>query len=396
MLDELLHHRHMPYSMLIDIGSGSVGAAIVEEDGEEKKPLIIYAYRENIRVTRKKTPEEFVRILKEALLAATLEIASAGMRALQSHDTRGRIGRIEVMYASPWSEVITRIIAVEHKEPFKVTDAFVASLIDEALKQADSENHERAIFEATGQIVIHRAVIKSEINGYPVTHFTNQEGTELRIAYMTELVPTLVRETLLASEKNLAAHATREERTFVTAAYTASRAIYPDITSALLLEITGEAIECGIIENSVLYENFSTLFGSHSLYRLVAEKLDTLESEAKSHIREYIAQTARDDVREVVMIARETFKGYLRKVFDAAQSEYVLPEHIVLVLDAETAPFFAEMIDETYAGYRSEHVMHHLDEPAVAKLVDYTDGCVHDHYLAIGAFFFHTEHKKDI
>lgn len=394
MLSELLHHRHTPYSILVDIGSGSVGVAVVESDGNHDEPLILYTHRERIRITKSKTEEDLIRTLREALLAATLELSSSGMKALASHDPHGRIDHVDVLYASPWCEVITRIIALDHKESFKTTSDMVETMIDEALKHAGSPAHEQAIFESTGKAVIHRAIIDSMVNGYPVTSFTGQEANELKIAYMTELVPQVVRDTLSEAEKNLSAHAPLVERSFVAATYCVSRRLYPDERDALLIEVTGEATECAVIEDSVLYENFSALFGVHSFYRLVGDKLGTIEEEAASHVRDFLQQTARADVREVIMQARESYKKQLEKVFDAIREEYALPNDLIITLDADTAPLFAPLIEEAYATCRSEHTTHMLDHEALEPLVLYANAAIHDHYLSIGAFFFHTKHRK--
>lgn len=394
MLAELLHHRNTPYSLLVDIGSGSIGVAVVESDSSQDAPLILYTHRERIRITRKKTQDELVRTLREALLSATLELSSNGMKALAAHDPHGRIDHIDVLYASPWSEVITRIIAIEHKETFKATPEFVDALIVEALSQSGSSEHEQTIFESTGQVVIHRATIDSSVNGYPVHAFTGQDATELRLAYMSELVPSAVRDTLKEAEKNLSASAPLIERSFVAAAYCAARTLHTDERDALLIEVTGEATECAVIEDGVLYENFSTLFGSNSFYRLLSDRLGTLEQEAVSHVRDFIAQTTHEDVRDIIVELRQSYKEQLMKVFDSIRTSYALANDLILVLEPETAPFFATMIEEAYAACRSEHVTHMLDSEALQPLVLYASDAIPDHYLSIGAFFFHTKHRK--
>ncbi len=391
MLDELLHHHKSPYAVLLDIGSGSVGVAIIEEDPLEEKPLIIYTHRERIRVTQKRDPDEFIRILKEALLAVTLELASSGMRALKEHDPHARVYRRLVLYASPWSEAITRIIALEHEEPFMVTEQFVEKLIQDALEKAESSTHEKQIFEETGKTVIKRSIIASYINGYLIDHFTGQTATELKIAYMTELVPEIARTALNSIEKNIASHTHEEERTFIVAAYHAAHALFPHLQNTFIIDVTGEATECGVVEHGVLSENFSTTFGSQSVVRLIAQKLGTLEDEARSHIRDYEAQMIHTDAKDTITLVRETYKEELRRLLTNIQSAYLVPEHFVLVLNPETAAFFSTMIEEVVATLRGEYGIHLLDEQAVKSLVMYTDACRHDHYIAIGAAFFHNE-----
>lgn len=395
MLRDILHHAVLPYAIIIDIGSGSVGVAIIEVSAEQKKPLIIYTHRERIRVTSKKTEDEFIRALKEALLAATLELSSNGMKALHAHDHHARIETIHVLYASPWSEVVSRIIKVEKEEPLKATNALIETLVEEALKQARTDTHEDTIFTNAGLEVINTAIIDAKLNGYPVTDFLGQTCTSIELTHLSELAPKSVRDALRESEKHLLAHPIVTEHTFTATVTAVAKKIYPHTGSFIAIEVTGEATECAIVQHGVLYQNFYTLFGTHSFERALAKQLGTLEDEARAHITDYIFHTTRDDVTAAIQEVREIYKTELKRLLDIIRIHYVLPQDVVLTTEPNYKEFYMTLLEEVYSSYRNEYKFNILDYTLLAPFVQYTDEAVEDQYLALIAFFFHIQSIND-
>lgn len=396
MLRNIFHHSHIPYAYLIDIGSGSVGVGIVELHGEEKKPLIIYTHRERIRITKERTKEEFIRVLKEALLAATLELSSNGLKALRAHDKRGKIDSIRVTYASPWSEVVTRIIEVEREEPFKATGAFVDSLVKEALAQARVPVHENAIFDQTGLEVANREIVDIRLNGYPVSECVGQPGVLIRLAHLSELIPSEVRAVLRESEKHLLAHPTVSEHTFPFALASAVKRIFPHTPDFISLEVTGEATECAIVTDNIVYENFYSLFGTHSFERMLAERLNTIDDEVRSHIRDYVLHTTREEVTTAIDEVRAAFAAELTRLFGDIRERYPLPENIVTLGDGELREFYETIVEGVYRNIQTEAHINKIDVALTDSFVEYLEETIHDHSLAIIALFFHKKEQRHI
>lgn len=389
MLRDILHHPLLPYAIIIDIGSGSVGVAIIEIDSTQKKPLILYTHQERIRVTTRKTEEERIRTLKEALLAATLELSSNGMRALAEHDPRAHVESIHVLYAAPWSEVVSRIIKVEKEEPMKATDALIATLVEEALKQADTASNEVTIFAKTGLEVINKEIISGKLNGYSVTHFTGQSCISIEITHLSELAPKSVRDALRESEKNLLPHPQVTERTFTSANALVAQRLFPHTGDFITIEVTGEATECAVIRDGILYENFYTLFGAHSFERALAVRLGTIENEVRAHIRDYSIGASHEEVTTAVQETREIYKNECTLLLNRVKSKYVLPANIVVTIDPQYREFYRTLVEEIYSAVRSDYKIHTIDTEALASCVEYAEYTEEDQYIAIIALFFH-------
>jgi hypothetical protein len=393
VLKELLHHAPLPYILILDIGSGSVGVSIAEVDRGEKKPLIIYTYRALLRVAKKKSQDEFIRILKEALLEATLDFSSNGMKRLAEHDSSGHIDTIHVVYASPWSELVARHIHVEKDEPMRVTDDLIQTIVQEAEKQAASATHEMAIFETSGLSVIKKDVVDAKLNGYPVHEFTGQKCVSIEVTLLAELVPQIVRDAMSESEKNLIAHAHVIEHTSAKILAHGSQKMYADAEDILTIEITGEATECAVMKHGVVYENFFTLFGTHTFERELASSLGTIPDEARSHLKDYASNTSHEEVEGAVQTIRTTYKEELKTLLHSIESKYALPQRVLMLVDPLYREMYSTLVEEVYALMKADYKFFTVDDQLLDQFVEYGDDIEHDQYAALAALFFHTEHN---
>jgi len=390
VLKELLHHAPLPYILILDIGSGSVGVSIAEIDREEKKPLIIYTYRALLRVTSKKSQDEFIRTLKEALLEATLDFASNGMRLLAEHDQSARIDTIHVVYASPWSELVARHIHVEKDTPVRVTEDLIQKIIEEAEKQTATASHEQIIFESSGLSVINKDVVDAKLNGYPVHEFTGQHCVNIEVTLLSELVPQVVRDAMRESEKNLIAHAHVIEHTSAKLLTLSAKRIFNKTDDVLTVEITGEATECAVMKRGVVYENFFTLFGMHTFERNLANALGTIPDEARSHLKDYATNTSHSEVDSAIQLVRTRYKTELLTLLQSIETKYALPSHVVLLVDPLYREMYSTLIEEIYSSQKSDYKFFVIDDILLDQFVEYSNDIEHDQYAALSTLFFHT------
>lgn len=390
MLRELIRHPHVPYSIIVDIGSGSVGVGVIETDTSHAHPLVVYAHRERIRNPKDHSPEEYIRILKEALLAATLELSSNGMKALHEHAPRAKVESIKVLYAAPWTELASRTIKLEKPESMRATKDLVDTLVKEALTQADSANHEEQIFEESGLEVIHEELIDGRLNGYPVADFHGQECTTIEVAHLAELVPRAVRVTLAEAGKHLLAHPAITERSFARVVVGVARAVFPHTDSFVTIEMTGGGTEVVLVENGTIRESVSVTTGAHAFEQEIAARLGTIEGEVRSHIRDYIAHTTRDDVTAAITEAREAYKAVIAKLLTDIETRYVIPSNLITISDPEYRDLFLTIAEEAFAADAHEHTARTIDQQLLDPFVEYLDPSAKDQYLSMIALFFHT------
>jgi hypothetical protein len=394
MLRELIHHTHVPYALVVDIGSGSVGVGVIEIDTTHEKPLIIYAHRERIRNPKDHSPEEYIRILKEAVLAATLELSSNGLKALRQHAPTAHVDAIKVVYAAPWAELASRKIILEKPEPVRATHDLVESLVKEALAQAHTAHHEEEIFAESGLEVVHEELIDGRLNGYPVTDFKGQECVSIEVVHLSELVPRAVRATLAEASKNLLPHPTITERSFARIAAGVVRTVFPHNDSFVTVEMTGGGTELTLVEDGTLRESFCATTGTHAFEQEVAERLGTIESEVRTHIRDYATNTAHDEVTGAIDEARTTYRDLIAKLLSEAEKQYLIPNHLITIADPDYRDTFLTIAEEAFASISTEYTTRAIDQALLDPFVEYAGSTTKDQYISMIALFFHTDERN--
>lgn len=390
MLRELVHHPHVPYSIVVDIGSGSVGVGVIETDTSHAHPLVVYSHRERIRNPKDHSPEEYIRILREALLAATLELSSNGMKELHEHAPGAKVESIKVLYAAPWTELVSRTIKLEKPETIRATKELVDTLVKEALALADSKVHEEHIFEETGLEVIHEELIDGRLNGYPVADFHGQECVSIEVVHLAELVPRAVRVALAEAGKNLLPHPTITERSFARVVVGVARTVFPHTDSFVTIEMTGGGTEVVLVENGTIRESVSATTGAHAFEQEIASKLGTIDGEVRSHIRDYIAHTTREDVTAAINEARDAYKSLITKLLADVETRYVIPSNLITISDPEYRDLFLTIAEEAFSATAVEHTARTIDQQLLDPFVEYLNSDQKDQYISMIALFFHT------
>ena len=129
------------YGVILDSGSGSIGAAIVESNPDRTLPTLIYGTQTSLRIS---TEAHDVRRVREALLSTALTLSQEGLTALRKHNSHAKITRILVTCGSPWSYTIARSVSYENDEPFKITKSLIHDLAESAEEEIRAHTQEPA------------------------------------------------------------------------------------------------------------------------------------------------------------------------------------------------------------------------------------------------------------
>ena len=128
--------------VVVDIGSESIGAAIVDFSQALKKPRMVYSHREPIKHSKNEDPKLRLRSMREALLASTLELSNTGVKVLSSYERSLSIDRVFVVCGVPWSKTIVRFTHFKDEKPFAATKEYTARVMAESEKKATDADKE--------------------------------------------------------------------------------------------------------------------------------------------------------------------------------------------------------------------------------------------------------------
>lgn len=382
--------KHSPegnYVALIDIGSGSVGVAIVASDYTEDKPVFVWSHRERMAITAEGSLNEELKKLKAAILNVFLELGNTGVRALKKYDAVGKITDIHVAVSAPWSYTATKTVTLEEKTPFEITHKLVDELLLKATDNTKVQLHEKMMSEKLGLDVISDELISLTVNGYMIKDPYGKETTTIKATKLSGVTYSDITNSIVKHQQEILPGAETHFTTFMYQYYQALQKFTPSTSEVCLIDITAKATEMGIVRDGILQYVTHIPTGTYSLASDIVGLCEIPKEEALGYMKD-------NGVNSVALLSAEvqaqinavfvTYKEHLAVMFQTTGDSLTIPKTIFLHTDAETESFFGKLITEaTSSNSATQHNVH----PITGKLFPKVD--VSDTALLLSAYVFH-------
>lgn len=388
------------HGVLIDIGSGSVLVAIIASKAGATAPEIIWSKREYTPLRSVVTLTQSAKSVMTSLLNALMLLDSEGREVFREKTGKNRLPVTQITIAAPWSHTITKTIHYAHDEPFTLTDALVAELLQTAHKKIAEELKESERVADLDLVVICRSVIAIIANGYKLKIPNNQEVRSLQLIESSAVVQKNLIDAISDVRDKVFADSDVHLYSFILVYYTIVRDLFPDDNEYCLVDVTYEAIEVGIVRSGVLEYTTHIPHGSFSLAREFSTVIGVPVQEAFSYLANTdptaalteITETKKAELQDII----NSYKTKLATVFKETGDSLAIPKKIFLHGDLQTEPFFSTIIaaaaysctNTSHAVYMVSHELltEHYGEPVANSLKKGTQ----DTALLISAQFFHT------
>lgn len=381
--------RHGPdgkYAVILDIGSASVGAAIVASDVVTEEHPIIFTHRE-WAVIKDASVENPTRFVEEAILRMFLVLSSKGLSALNDYDPGAIVSHIQVAISAPWAHTITQQAEYSDETPFKVTEHLIDSLLETAKKQSIDSLETTEFLQREGLEVITNQTLHMAANGYSVTDPRGQEVTKVYVAHSSGLASKKIVDTIRKHQEEVFPDARLWLNTFMLAFYSNIREIFPTISDYCLVDITGEATEVGVVRNNELTKVSHSLIGMQTLIRMLKTKLKFPEGTARTlFLNDSIELTQKQKI--VFESVLEEYVEELITIFKSVGDSLTIPKNIYLHTDKFTETFFKTHV--TKAANRATHGTHNV-VPITSGLFEGEN--TSDTAILLSSHLFHTLHK---
>ena len=381
--------------IIIDIGSGSVGACVVCSEDQSERPSVLYAHREFMPVRSNPSETERIRLMRHTLFTVLMEVAQKGSAALRARGIKAPFSRVMVSCSAPWSHTVTQVIHFARPEGFTVTPA----LIDEIIAQAYAEEqkhapHADSELAKAGMQAVERSIVDMSLNGYSVEDPYGKMATELDVTHLRGFVPESICTALADIREHTLSDMPTHIHTSALILYCVLRDLYPSIDDALIVEVTGEATECSLMHNDVLYEAAHIPRGMYTLTRDVAAHFKTIPEEARTYLRAYKQDALISAHEKALQGIQKKYIDALACTFDLLAVQYALPHTVFFVIEEDMQPFFAEAIQAALAGKSGidERTLIPITPAAAARFADTAEMHKQDPRLALMARFFHKLH----
>lgn len=375
-------------AVVLDIGSGSVGASIVvfEKKGH---PRILYSIREDIAHYERPGFKRFFRAMLNALENATVRLHR---EALEKNTIPGvhayNIEHIYCILASPWYTATTKILLYEKKTPFIVTPVLVSDLVEQSIHPSNTE-------DVSAGKIIERKVIQILLNGYETSTPYLQKASRIEVALFTSNVAQEIGSRIQGVIRKTWINRKISFHSFALASFMVTRDLFPKNNNFLLLDVTGEVTDIFFAKNGVLLETCSIPYGKNTMIRDIARSMRTTPTESLSALREYATAGSTDEARVTIEKALEEAGTKWASLFSAIISYLIqtesIPHTVYLMSDPDASDLFSKWVNKESIGKgtlgKQGYEVINLTEKMLLEQLQYAGGKERDFFIGVDALF---------
>lgn len=375
------------FVVIFDIGSASIGGAFVGLT-PGKAPEIIFTTRRDIPFQAKLNFERFLVSMIKTLeeLFVLMQKAGGGVKIDQAY----------AILASPWYASQTRLIRYSQETPFLITEDGLGKIIEgEIALFRDSKLFARSKGGDTPPEIMETKNIQMKLNGYEIKDPFGKKASELEIALYISMIPQSIRVSISESIAKFWHPKTVHFSSFSFTAFDTIRDIFPDESSFLFMDISGEVTDISLAKDNVLLQSISFPAGKNMLIRALVKQMKTTPALAMSELELYSAhRSTPDHVRVIEEVFGETTKEWQASFRDALEQfakEFPIPRAIFYTADDNIAEWFERAIRETHFKQLAQEsgvfLIRSLGNAFLGKFVHLLEPDFQDPFLAIEAIF---------
>jgi len=326
---------------IFDIGSGSVGGAIVSvpTDGVGL-PLILKTVRTDIKFRENFNFDIFMKDMLSALsnTADTLY-----------HTKSGAPHEIHCVLASPWYISMTRAIKMSRDKTFIFNKKLANELIEKeisSLSQAFKDKYGEN--EGTPEI-IEKHTLGVSLNGYTVDDPLGRKCKSLEMDMTISISPRSCLDKIKETLSKTFHHIDVSFSTFTVDTYLAIRDKYITPDSYLLLDISGEITDVGIVTKGILKAALSFPFGKRTFYKYMCTKLEIECRDAEELYKLYSQDNLSGEFKKKVVPLFKSIENSwgeaFRQCISTLPRALMLPGTIFLTADNDIKNWFANVLE---------------------------------------------------
>lgn len=393
--------KEVTYGVLLEIGSGSVMAAIISSDAKRPTPTIVWSRREFTVTKGGATPAQSAKNIITTLINVSMLIESEGRQALEEIAPRTQLSSLLITIAAPWSYTVTKTIEYKKEEPFIITKDLVQDLAATAIKKITEELKENETAESLGLTVIARATTHVHANQYPTKNPFNKKATLVQLAHVSAVAQTYLMNALADVQNKLFPKLSAQTYSFMMVFHHITHTqLYPNLAEYCLVDITHNATELGIVRDGVLRFCTHTPVGISTLAEAIGEALNIPTVEALAFMKEPFHTTALEQLtgaqRAKLDHVLAEYQTEITTLFTETGDNLAIPKTVLMHSGHLFEPFLADHIKTaSRTATKSAHVVHHITSNIINKRIGEMDkkallNHTNDTSLLLSALFFHT------
>jgi len=325
--------------VIFDIGSDSVGGAIVKIKNNQEIPEIVKSIRSEILFSQ----DVDLDVLLKNMIKSLSEVAKS------LHDSKmGSIKDIFCVMASPWYLSENRLVKMSKEHSFVFTEKIANDLIHKEIINI-TENYKKEYSNKDNNLeLMEYHVMNVSLNGYDIDSPVGVKTRSVEMNMMASLSSKSCLDEIRKTLSKIFHGVPISFSSFMMSSYLAVRDKYISPDSYLILDIGGEITEVGIVSKGVLMSSLSFPFGKKNFYRYMCTKLDLELRDAKELLNLYItgslSEKRKASTAPLFLSIEKSWGEAFRQCVNALPHTLALPNVIFLIADPDIKPWFAETI----------------------------------------------------
>jgi len=325
---------------IFDIGSGSIRGAIVSIPLNNKSiPKIIKSVKNEIKISEE---FDFKKLINE--MSSTLHLTA-------SHLYDKKIGAPEEIYcflSSPWyiSEINT--IRMSKEKSFIFTKNLADGLIKNEIEKLIKVYKNKYSMTNGDAEIMEQHTISVALNGYTVNEPIGLKCQSLEMDMVISLAPKICLDKIRETLSKTFHHRKINFSTFTLATFFAVRDKYINQNSYLLIDISGEITDVGIVNKGVLKSVLSFPFGKKTFFKYMCTKLEIELRDAKELFKLYSQDNLSAEFKEKATPLFKSIENSWGESFaeclNTLPHVLTLPSTIFLTADNDIKEWFANVL----------------------------------------------------
>jgi hypothetical protein len=385
---------HTEVAALYDIGSASVGAALVRFRRGEA-PHMLYATRVPIQFQQQVNAKRFVALAATALGDVSEQLVRIGLpQATKIVGSTPRIKNVLAVFSSPWLMSKTHITQLKKDKPFVASPTLIQDIVADERKMF-AELFARESKRDGAVTIIEDRVIGMHLNGYEVQGPDMRSCTELSLAVFLSAAPTEAIETIKSAIHKIFNFRKLALQSFPLVYFSTVRDIQADNSDFMCIDITGEVTDIILSRHGIIVENSSFPIGKHHFARAVAAAIGISAESALSYLNMSASDNGKVSNQQISSALASAQQEWTKSFVDTISSfatRTLIPRSAFVTADPEVGKHFASLISEiefdTLGMSKEKFKTTYLGPDEIGKYVEREPGVSADAFLMIESAFF--------
>ncbi len=329
------------YSLVFNIGSGSISGGIIKFTEKVGVDIVYYA-KEIIPFQQEVSVPKHLDLMKSTLTTLAHKIQSEGLKGMGTKkDQSISIDRVFYVFSSPWSVSQTKTIRIKEPKVFKVTDGYLKRVIDEQEKKFQSD------VLKSGK-TIEKKIIQMKVNGYAVNDISNIFTNDLEISLFFTVVPEeilhIIEEAVskVFNIKNVWCHSS------ALSILSVIKNLFPQKEDFIHIDISEEITDIAIVKDNIMTSSVSIPYGRNYFVREISKVLKVSEEVADSMIKMHCSKNNDELASLKLSVAIDAVsKSWLTSITDVLNSfkdKIYVPELIFLIANNDLCFFLKDKL----------------------------------------------------